>query len=37
MIDILNMGLVTEVVFGKQIVERVPSLVQSWLDNQHLG
>ena len=34
MVDILNMGLVSEVVFGKQIVERVPLLVKSWIDNR---
>lgn len=33
MIDILNMGLVTEVVFGKEIIERVPRLVKNWIDN----
>jgi hypothetical protein len=33
MIDILNMGLVSEVVFGKEIVECVPKLVKTWIDN----
>lgn len=33
MIDILNMGLVTEVVFGKEIIERVPFLVKNWVSN----
>jgi hypothetical protein len=36
MIDILNMGLVSEVVFGKEIVQRVPELVQEWVDNKLL-
>lgn len=36
MIDILNMGLVTEVIFGKEIVERIPKLVEKWIDNSRL-
>jgi hypothetical protein len=32
MVDILNMGFVTEVVFGKEIIERVPVLVKKWIE-----
>lgn len=33
MIDMLHMGHVTEVLFGYEVVERLPGIVGSWLDN----
>jgi hypothetical protein len=30
-IDMLNMGYVDEVLFGREVVERLPSLVQEWV------
>ena len=33
LIDILNMGLVTEIVFGKEVYERLPELASSWKKN----
>ena len=32
MIDLLHMGYVDEILFGYEIVERLPELVNSWLD-----
>jgi len=31
MIDMLNMGIVSEVVFGREVVERMPALARSWV------
>lgn len=31
MIDMLNMGLVSEVIFGREVVDRVPALARGWL------
>ena len=31
MVDMLNMGLVTEVVYGREVLERVPVLASSWV------
>lgn len=30
-VDMLNMGLVSEVVFGREVVDRIPLLARSWL------
>lgn len=30
MIDMLNMGVVSEVLFGREVVERIPALAQEW-------
>ena len=30
MIDMLNMGMVSEIVFGREVVERIPALARSW-------
>lgn len=30
LIDLMHMGLVTEVIFGKEIIERIPPLVNEW-------
>ncbi len=30
LIDLMHMGLVTEVIFGKEIIERIPQLVNEW-------
>ncbi|KLC26193.1 hypothetical protein TB9_20905, partial [Xanthomonas perforans] len=32
-IDMLNMGLVTEVIFGREVVDRIPQIAQEWIDN----
>jgi hypothetical protein len=32
MIDMLHMGLVDEIVFGREVLTRVPQLAQSWAD-----
>lgn len=32
MIDMIHMGLVDEVLFGSEVVDRLPDLVQSWID-----
>jgi hypothetical protein len=32
MIDMLHMGLVSEVLFGAEVVDRIPSLVAEWID-----
>lgn len=31
LIDIMHMGLVTEVIFGKEVIERIPVLVKEWI------
>lgn len=31
-IDMLHMGLVTEVLFGSEVVERIPGLVSEWIE-----
>lgn len=30
LIDSMHMGLVTEVIFGKEVIERIPALVKEW-------
>lgn len=30
MIDLLNMGMVDEILFGKEVVDRIPELVKDW-------
>ena len=30
LVDIMHMGLVDEVVFGRELVERLPQLVEEW-------
>jgi hypothetical protein len=30
MIDMINMGLVDEVIFGKEALTRIPEIVKSW-------
>jgi hypothetical protein len=32
LIDMLNMGYTTEVIFGREVLERVPELAQKWAD-----
>ncbi len=32
LIDIMHMGLVTEVIFGKEVVDRIPILAKEWRD-----
>ena len=31
LIDVLNMGLVSELIFGYEVVERLPALVEEWI------
>ncbi len=31
LIDSMHMGLVTEVIFGKEVIERIPALVKEWI------
>jgi len=31
LIDMLHMGYVDEILFGKEVVERLPSLVEAWV------
>ncbi|MGH9449457.1 MAG: DUF7687 domain-containing protein [Terriglobia bacterium] len=31
-IDMLHMGYVDEVLFGKEVIERLPALVKDWID-----
>lgn len=33
LIDLMHMGLVTEVIFGKEIVERIPTIVSEWINS----
>jgi hypothetical protein len=37
LIDILNMGYVDEILFGYEVVERLPAIVKKWVDiyNNH--
>jgi hypothetical protein len=30
--DMLHMGMITEVLFGKEVVERIPIIVRGWID-----
>ena len=32
LIDMLNMGYVDEVLFGFEVIERLPNLVKEWVD-----
>ena len=32
LIDSMHMGLVTEVIFGKEVLERIPAIVQEWTE-----
>lgn len=34
LIDLMHMGLVTEVVFGKEVMTRIPELVQEWIHTE---
>ncbi|HEX9826216.1 MAG TPA: hypothetical protein VGA80_06425, partial [Flavobacteriaceae bacterium] len=34
LIDSIHMGLVTEVIFGKEVITRLPQLVKSWTMNK---
>lgn len=36
-VDMLNMGYVDEVLFGKEVVERLPEIVQRWAKDQAVG
>lgn len=36
LIDSMHMGLVTEVIFGRELIERIPSLVREWKANEDL-
>jgi hypothetical protein len=37
LIDAMHMGLITEVIFGKEVLERIPALTKEWSEfyNQH--
>ncbi len=35
LIDILNMGYVDEIIFGKEVVERLPQIVEEWVKLAH--
>ena len=35
-IDMLHMGLVTEAIFGREIIERIPILAKEWANNEAL-
>ena len=32
MVDMVNMGVVSEVIFGREVVERMPDLARSWIE-----
>ncbi|NCC73006.1 MAG: hypothetical protein EOM06_06375 [Sphingobacteriia bacterium] len=34
LIDSMHMGLVTEVIFGREVIERIPALVKEWISNE---
>ena len=36
-IDMLHMGLVDEVLFGRQVVKRLPQIVKGWIDHEGLS
>lgn len=36
-IDMLHMGLVTEVLFGYEVVDRIPALVAEWIERAHVN
>lgn len=36
-VDMLHMGYVDEVLFGYEVVERLPSLVQEWINDLNIG
>ncbi len=36
-VDMLNMGLVDEVLFGYEVLERLPAIVQEWQDSVPLS
>lgn len=36
-VDMLNMGFVDEVLFGKEVAERLPAIVQGWVKDQNPG
>ena len=35
MIDMIHMGYVDEILFGYEIVERLPQLVEEWVTDLH--
>ena len=35
LIDSMHMGLVTEVIFGKEVIERIPALVKEWTEYEN--
>lgn len=35
LIDSMHMGLVTEVIFGKEVVDRIPALVKEWTEYEN--
>jgi len=37
MVDILHMGLVDEILFGHEVVDRLPNLVDEWIDDRRAG
>ncbi|MBB5866233.1 hypothetical protein [Xanthomonas sp. 3058] len=37
MIDMLNMGLVSEVIFGREVVDRMPILARGWMEKAHFA
>ena len=37
MVDMLHMGYVDEVLFGREVVERIPSLVEEWIELQRIS
>ncbi len=36
LIDSMHMGLVTEVIFGKEVIDRIPVLVKEWIEHGDL-
>jgi len=35
LIDSMHMGLVTEVIFGKEVIDRIPTLVKEWIEYEN--
>ncbi|APY12857.1 hypothetical protein BWZ22_13270 [Seonamhaeicola sp. S2-3] len=35
LIDSMHMGLVTEVIFGKEVIDRIPALVKEWTEYEN--
>jgi len=37
LVDILNMGYIDELIVGREVVERVPDLVKTWMEKLSKG